>query len=76
MSVIVVGNAESVLRRLPEGLAQACITSPPYWGLRDYSLSQQIGSEQRLSTYLGRLARVFGALRTTVVPDGCPCPGR
>ena len=62
MSAIVVGNAESVLRKLPEGLAQACITSPPYWGLRDYSLTQQIGSEEKLSTYLGRLARIFGVL--------------
>ena len=70
MSAIVVGNAESVLRKLPEGLAQACITSPPYWGLRDYSLTQQIGSEEKLSTYLGRLARIFGVLRNTVTSDG------
>ncbi len=70
MSAIVVGNAEAVLRRLPEGLAQACITSPPYWGLRDYSLGQQIGSEKRLATYLARLARVFGVLRNIVTSDG------
>lgn len=70
MSTIVVGNAESVLRKIPPGLAQACITSPPYWGLRDYALSQQIGSEDKLSTYLRRLARVFGLLRTAVKPDG------
>ena len=70
MSGIVMGNAESILRRLPAGLAQVCITSPPYWGLRDYALAQQIGSESRLATYLGRLARVFGALRTVVKPNG------
>ena len=70
MSVIVVGNAESMLKRLPVGLAQACITSPPYWGLRDYALAQQIGSEKRLATYLSRLARVFGVLRTVVKPNG------
>lgn len=70
MNAIVVGNAESVLRQLPAGMAQACITSPPYWGLRDYSLVQQIGSEEKLSTYLNRLARIFGMLRTVVTSDG------
>ena len=70
MSAIVVGNAASVLRRIPAGLAQACITSPPYWGLRDYELAQQIGSEDKLSTYLRRLARVFAMLRTVVRPNG------
>ena len=70
MSAIVEGNAESILRRLPAGLVQACITSPPYWGLRDYASAQQIGSETRLATYLSRLARVFGVLRTIVKPNG------
>lgn len=70
MSLILVGNAESVLKKLPVGLAQACITSPPYWGLRDYALSQQIGSENKLATYLSRLARVFGTLRSVVNPNG------
>ena len=70
MSAILVGNAASVLRRIPAGLAQACITSPPYWGLRDYDLAQQIGSEDKLSTYLRRLARVFAMLRAVVRPNG------
>lgn len=70
MNAIVVGNAESILRKLPAELAQACITSPPYWGLRDYALAQQIGSEDRLATYLARLARVFRVLRTVVKPNG------
>ena len=70
MSFIVVGNAESVLRRLPKGFAQACITSPPYWGMRDYALTSQIGSEDRLATYLGRLAKIFGLLKTVVRDDG------
>ena len=70
MNAIVVGNAESVLKRLGSNIAQVCITSPPYWGLRDYALRQQIGSEENLSTYLRRLSRVFGALRQVVKPDG------
>ena len=65
-----VGNAETILKRLPEGIAQACVTSPPYWGLRDYALAQQIGSEEKLSTYVRRLARIFSILRAVVKPDG------
>ena len=65
-----VGNAASVLRKIPEGFAQACITSPPYWGLRDYELVQQIGSEDKLSTYLRRLASIFATLRGVVRADG------
>ena len=70
MNKVVVGNAESILKKLPPNLAQACITSPPYWGLRDYTSAQQIGSEDKLATYFSRLARVFGALRTVVNPNG------
>ena len=70
MSAIVIGNAASVLRKIPEGFAQACITSPPYWGLRDYELVQQIGSEDKLSTYLRRLASIFATLRGVVRADG------
>ena len=70
MNMILTGNAASVLKRLPVGLAQACITSPPYWGLRDYALNQQIGSEDRLATYLSRLAGVFGALSEVIKPNG------
>ena len=70
MNTIVVGNAESILKKLPTNLAQACVTSPPYWGLRDYTSAQQIGSEGKLATYFSRLARVFGALRTVVKPNG------
>ena len=70
MNKIVLGNAESILRKFPEGLVQACITSPPYWGLRDYALPRQIGSEEQLSTYLRRLSRILGILRGVVKPDG------
>ena len=70
MDAIVVGNAQSILKQLPVGIVQACITSPPYWGLRDYLLPQQIGSEEKLSTYLRRISRVLGALRYVVKEDG------
>ena len=70
MDTIIVGNAESILKKLPRGQVQACVTSPPYWGLRDYELVQQIGSEEKLSTYLRRLSRIFGLLKNVVKDDG------
>jgi DNA modification methylase len=49
-----------------------CVTSPPYWGLRDYQLprDQQIGAEEELSDYIGRLVRVFDQVRRVLKPDG------
>ena len=39
------GDALEVLKTLPPGIVQCCITSPPYWGLRDYSVAGQFGLE-------------------------------
>src|SRR5690242_7938668 len=39
------GDALAVLRTLPAGIAQTCVTSPPYWGLRDYGVAGQLGLE-------------------------------
>ena len=44
-ATIHVGDALTVLRTLPEGLARCCVTSPPYWGLRDYGVEGQLGRD-------------------------------
>ena len=41
---IIVGDALEVLRTLPEASHQCCVTSPPYFGLRDYGVEGQIGA--------------------------------
>ena len=64
------GDALSVLRKLPDGIAACCVTSPPYWGVRDYDVIGQIGIESSLNSYLTRLGKVFHELRRVLRPDG------
>lgn len=71
-SRILVGDAETVLATLPAASCRMCVTSPPYWGLRDYGLSreEQIGAEDSLQDYIARLVRVFDQVRRVLTEDG------
>jgi DNA modification methylase len=64
------GDAASVLATLPEGIAQTCVTSPPYFGLRDYGVEGQIGLEPSPDEYVARLVEVFRQVRRVLKPDG------
>jgi len=52
-----------MLARLPSELAQVCVTSPPYYFLRDYGHERQIGHEPTLDEYLGALVFMFNEVR-------------
>ena len=67
---IVEGGALSELKRLEEASFQTCVTSPPYWGLRDYDVPGQIGAEDTVDEYLGKLVEVFGEVRRVLKDDG------
>ena len=69
-SVIVEGDATEALQALPEDSIQCIVTSPPYWGLRDYDIDGQIGLEARLSDYLAKLVTVFRHARRVLRSDG------
>lgn len=69
-SVIFEGDALTVLQRLPDESVQSIVTSPPYWGLRDYAYEEQIGLEQSLPQYINRLQRVFSEARRVLKDDG------
>lgn len=69
-SALITGDSETVLRNLPDGTFQICVTSPPYWALRDYHIEGQIGLEASLQAYLERLVRVFDEVRRVLRPDG------
>lgn len=66
----VIGDALSVLRTLPDESFNCCVTSPPYWGLRDYGVDGQIGLEEYLESYIENLVVVFRELRRTLRNDG------
>ncbi len=69
-SVVLEGDACEVIPRLPDACFQCIITSPPYWGLRDYGIHGQIGLEPTLAGYIHKLTGLFAELRRVLKPDG------
>ena len=67
---LIVGDARAVLHGFPEGLFQCAVTSPPYWGLRDYGIQGQIGAEMDVNDYIQDLVRVFREVRRVLSDDG------
>ena len=67
---ILTGDALLTLRGLPDGIAHTCVTSPPYFGLRDYGVAGQIGLEETAGEYIDRLVEVFREERRVLRPDG------
>ena len=64
------GDALDVLRSLPTESFDCVITSPPYYGLRDYGVEGQIGNEPSLAEYIGALVNVFSEVWRTLKPSG------
>lgn len=69
-SLIIRGDALENLRRFKDDYFRCCVTSPPYWGLRDYGEPHQIGAEPELQDYIDNLVMVFREVRRTLAPDG------
>ncbi|MCL6612967.1 MAG: site-specific DNA-methyltransferase [Peptococcaceae bacterium] len=69
-SYIITGDALMALKQLPEESIQTCITSPPYWGLRDYGIPNQIGTEMDITEYLMKLIEVFREVKRVLKSDG------
>jgi DNA modification methylase len=67
---IIQGDALSVLKTLPDSFVQCCITSPPYFGLRDYGVEGQIGHEETPDEYIANLVAVFWEVRRVLCDDG------
>jgi site-specific DNA-methyltransferase (adenine-specific)/site-specific DNA-methyltransferase (cytosine-N4-specific) len=67
---IIVGDSRSILRGFPDGLFRTAVTSPPYWGLRDYGITGQIGAEPNVERYISNLTAVFRDVRRTLADDG------
>jgi len=68
---IIVGDALSGVGKLEPQSIQAIITSPPYWGLRNYGGGEhEIGREESFADYVVALADVFSAAENVLKPDG------
>ncbi|MCE5361571.1 MAG: site-specific DNA-methyltransferase, partial [Acidithiobacillus sp.] len=68
--IIYVGDALDVCRTLPTASCQACITSPPYFRLRDYGVPGQLGLEETPQAYVDRLVQIFREIRRVLRDDG------
>ena len=69
LDTILCGDSLNVLKALPESSVHCCVTSPPYYGLRDYGMDAQIGREATPEEYISRMTAVFREVRRVLRPD-------
>lgn len=67
---LLIGDSLTHLKSLPGGIVQCCVTSPPYYGLRDYGAEGQLGLEETPHEYIARLVDVFREVRRVLRDDG------
>ena len=71
VDLILFGDCRDTLKQFPRGSAQMCVTSPPYYGLRDYGGEEnQIGMEQSPEEYVDQMVQVFREVRDVLTDDG------
>lgn len=63
-------NCLTGLKKLPDNSVDCCITSPPYWGLRDYGHDEQLGSEKHFNDFVKNLANVFDEIKRVLKDTG------
>ncbi len=64
------GDATTALRKLPDESVNTCLTSPPYWSVRDYEAADQIGLEDSVDDYVARIVAVFREVKRTLTNNG------
>lgn len=64
------GDCIGVMAAMPDDSVDCVVTSPPYWGLRDYGVSGQMGLEPTLAEHLAVMVRVFAEVRRVLKPTG------
>jgi DNA modification methylase len=67
---IICGDCLAVLKTMPDESVQCCVTSPPYWGLRDYGVDGQLGLEKTPEEYVAKMVEVFREVRRVLRNDG------
>jgi DNA modification methylase len=69
-NVILIGDAREKLKELSSQSVNCCVTSPPYWGLRDYGNNKQIGLEKNPDEFIAELVDVFREIKRVLRDDG------
>jgi len=70
MARLYCGDVRAILPTLPERSVRCCVTSPPYWGLRDYGVVGQLGLERTPEEYVANMVAVFREVRRVLTDDG------
>ncbi len=64
------GDTREIVNFLPENFYACCVTSPPYWGKRDYGYGGQLGAEEDLGEYIANLVSIFRVVKRKLRSDG------
>jgi DNA modification methylase len=67
---IINGSSLEELKKLPEKSINMCMTSPPYWALRDYGVEGQLGTEETFDKYISDLCDIFDGIKRVLRDDG------
>ena len=67
---LICGDSRNEIEKIPSGSVDCCVTSPPYYNLRDYGIDGQIGSEQTPGDYIQSLVDVFHEVKRVLKDDG------
>lgn len=67
---IIQGDCLAVLKEMPDNSVDCCITSPPYWGLRDYGINGQLGGETDFRDFISNLVKIFNEVKRVIKPTG------
>lgn len=70
LNTILPGDCLAGLKQLPDHFVQCCVTSPPYWSLRDYGIAGQLGAEDTPEEYVNNLIEILTEVRRVLKPDG------
>ena len=70
MYQIICDDAQTALSKMPSESVHIIVTSPPYWGLRDYDMDNQIGTEDSVEEYILKLTETFRECHRVLVNDG------
>jgi DNA modification methylase len=70
VNTIICGDCLEVMKDWPDGVIDCCVTSPPYWGLRDYGVEGQFGLEKTPEEYVDKMVKVFAEVKRVLKPEG------
>ena len=69
-NIILEGDCLEVLKTFPDESINCCMTSPPYWALRDYGVDGQLGLEDTFQQYINKLCDIFDEVKRVLRKDG------